>query len=252
MFSFGCWIAACVLCACFLPAPARSAETPADAATDAVMSAQPDARILVFGELHGTHEAPALLAALATRAALARDVIVALEMPAQDQGSIDAWLASDGSQAARDALLTTAFWRVPPERSDGRRSVAMLALLDALRVQHMQHPSLRVALFDDATYKDPVTRERGMADALRSIHAAAPQSTLLILTGNYHARRKTDGPGNLVGDYAPPGAMASLLHDLDVVTVNIAARGGRFWACRSGSCGIRAIAQRDADDATVR
>ena len=248
-----CRFTAIFLAALSMAIPSVHAMAPVDAAAMAVHEAYPAAPTLVFGEIHGTREAPALIAALATRAAATRDVIVALEIPAQEQAAIDAWMASDGGDTARTALLATPFWDIPTDRNDGRRSEAKLAMLDALRIQRRSHPSLRVALFDDiAFYTERDLRDARMADVLRSIRATSPAALLLVLTGNAHARRGEGATGNLVGSFRSPAPMASLLSELEPVTINITARSGSYWACKGGRCGLQRFATAAASDAGVR
>lgn len=213
-------------------------------AADAVLSAYPDARFLILGEVHGTQEIPALAAALAERFAARGDaLVVGLEIPAQEQARVDAYLASDGGDAARAAVAAGPFWQVVPERSDGRRSVAKLALLDTLRSLHASHPDVRVLLFDDtAFFAKAGIRDAGMADVLRATREAAPDGTLLVLTGNLHAMRRVMTPARgLAGDFATPVPMASLLQDLGAVTLAVGARRGNYWVCMSGGCGVREV-----------
>src|SRR5690606_30347352 len=63
-----------------------------------------------------------------------RPVVVGLEQPAIDQGLIDAWLVSDGGEAARRAFLAAEMWHGP--LTDGRSSQAMFELFDRLRQMH--------------------------------------------------------------------------------------------------------------------
>lgn len=131
---------ALLLIALLLPiAPAtaaQKAEPPVDQAmvreAAALIPAPTDSpRILVLGELHGTHEGPALAAELVRiRVAAGMPTTLALEVHQAEQPVVDAFLASSGDESARMALLEGTYWQVPAERSDGRRCVAMLALLE--------------------------------------------------------------------------------------------------------------------------
>ncbi|HTQ81108.1 MAG TPA: hypothetical protein VMM92_14000, partial [Thermoanaerobaculia bacterium] len=87
---------------------------------------------LLLGEVHGTVESPAFLAnAVCLALQAGRSVTVALEIPLQEEARFEAYLGSAGSAADRTALLAGAFWQDPYQ--DGRRSQAMLALLESLR-----------------------------------------------------------------------------------------------------------------------
>ena len=196
-----------------LTLPLRAAAEPIDAAAAAILERHAEAPLLVLGELHGTVEAPALVATLAARLLDSGALTVALEIPAQDQARLDAYLASDGSTRAQRALLDGEFWQRAPERSDGRRSRAMFALIEQLRLLRSTHPELRLLAFDDTGFFDQTrSRDALMSDALRAAHAAHPEAKLLVLTGNYHAR--LDQPARaLSGDkwIQPPLPMTAQL-----------------------------------------
>jgi hypothetical protein len=223
-------------------APRAPATAPAadgdviEAAAEAIAQRWPDARVLVLGELHGTQEAPALAAALARRLAGDGPLLLGVEIPQAEQDRLDAWLVSDGAPAARAALLAGEFWQRAPGRSDGRRSQAMLALLEALRRLRSEHPGLRLLAFDRT---DPgATRDASMAQVLRTAHAAAPAVRLLVLTGNYHARLRAPHSASVDGKpHTPPPPMAGLLDATGLVTIDVGARRGAFWACMRQRCG---------------
>src|SRR5688572_25707746 len=86
------------------PVPATGSD-PVASAIDAIARRHGDAPILILGELHGTHEAPAVLAGLVRTLAARGAVQVGLEIPAAEQPALDAWLTSDGAAVARRALL---------------------------------------------------------------------------------------------------------------------------------------------------
>jgi hypothetical protein len=233
-----------------LPAAPAPADDAVARAAAAIVERHGDAAILVVGELHGTQEAPAVLAALVRTLGARSAVQVGLEIPAEEQPALDAWLASDGGAAARTALLAGRFWQQPEARSDGRRSQAMLALLDDLRRLHATHPTLRLLAYDAVGGAD-VTRDQAMAQALRRAHRAAPQTQLLVLTGNYHARLAPPKYVSAIGvPLQPPAPMAGLLAGLPLVTVDLGARRGRFWACQ-GECGIQTLQPRWPHDGSV-
>lgn len=245
---------ACVLhaaTATSAPSEPTAAAEPIALAVDEIVRRHGNASILVLGELHGTQEAPAVLAGLAQALAARGEVLVGLEIPAAEQPALEAWLASDGGVAARRALLAGPFWQQPVARSDGRRSEAMLALLDDLRRLRRTQPTLRVLAYDHRGSND-VTRDQAMAAALRRAHLAAPQSRLLVLTGNYHARRVPPQhvSANGVPLPAPPAPMAGQLADLALATVDLGARRGSFWACQ-GACGVQTLRPRRPHDDSV-
>ncbi len=86
-------------------------------------------RVVLVGELHGTQESPAFVGAVACHAlAASRTVTIALEWPVQEAERVDAFLDSTGSDVDRDALLGG--WIGAPGDQDGRRSEAMVALVE--------------------------------------------------------------------------------------------------------------------------
>lgn len=128
--------------------------------------------VVIFGEVHGTLEAPAFVAEVAAR--VHAPVMLALEIPDDVQPAIDAYLA--GAPLATDA----AFW----QWRDGRSGRGLVALLDAAR-----RIAARVVCFD-GTFESDEARDAGMAIHLMS--ALRHTDVTLALCGNVHAR--TDSP----------------------------------------------------------
>jgi hypothetical protein len=115
--------------------------------------------IVLLGELHGLQAVPAFAITLACRlAAAGTPVMLALEIPRQEQARIDAFLASNGGKPNEQALLDGPFWR--REFQDGRSSLARLALLDAARTLRAAGVPLRVVAVDDASVPAPGSRRR--------------------------------------------------------------------------------------------
>lgn len=210
--------------------PARALDYSLDTAARDVMEHFPDSGILWLGELHGTREAPALALAIAQRAAAEAPLRVALEIDSREQARIDAWLDCAGSNADREALLSGAFWNLPPSKSDGRRSAAMFDLLDGLRRLHADGRALEVTAFDERPVRDGDSHAV-LAEALRALHAQRPHVRMLVLTGNYHAKLAT--PSHLRGHdgapIQPPEPTAARLKDLGPVSIDITGREGSIW-----------------------
>ena len=87
-----------------MSAPPAFAVSGVDSAAQAVIRDAGDNRLVMIGELHGTSEVPALVAALARHYVHSGPVLVALEVHAAEHPRIRAYLASDGGVAARHAL----------------------------------------------------------------------------------------------------------------------------------------------------
>lgn len=222
-----------------IPAPSIVREAAALVAASA-----PQERIVVLGEMHGTNEAPALAGELAgllrpdADGATPGGVILALEIHATEQARIDAFLDSSGDAGARDALLSGPYWAVTPERSDGRRSVAMLALLESVRERRSAGEDLRVLAFDTGSGGgDANVRNPRMAAALREAFARDPARRFVVLVGNYHARRAPPTQvGGLLPGQSPPVPTMAHMADVPMVRINVTAERGEFWGCMGGSC----------------
>ena len=126
--------------------------------------------LVLFGEFHGTAEAPAFVAE--ALAASLDPVALAIEWPRDLQPAVDAFLATGD----RTRLLAEPhdFWSY----RDGRSSAAMLALVD--RARRLRAP---VICFD-GTFPSAEDRDAGMAALL----IEARPTRLFVLCGNLHAR----------------------------------------------------------------
>jgi len=192
-------------------------------------------RWIFFGELHGTNEIPDAFANLVCLAAATRGpVTVALEFPTDMQASLDAWLASDGGDAARTTLLAAPWWHRPLQ--DGRSSAAFLHMLERLRALHASGKVASVRAFDvPPTWRGQTDRNADMAKTLTSI-ATETQGLVLILVGNIHAMRS-----DLQFDTTLIHPAASLLPDANRISVDIRGIGGSAWNCGPDGCKARSM-----------
>lgn len=198
---------------------------------------------VLFGEMHGTVESPAFVANAACLALRAgRPVTVALEVPREEQARVDTFLASAGSTADRVALLDSSFWK--DEYQDGRRSEAMLSLLDELRrLRRGGHP-IRAKLIDRLDAQtEPMARDRWMGKALAQAFEETPGVVVLALTGNVHSRIRRGSPWN--ADFETAGfVLVTSRPDLRVTSLNVAYADGTAWTCttaEASSCQVRAL-----------
>ena len=197
--------------------------------------------VLLLGEIHGTAESPAFVADAACRGARSGlPVVVALEQPVPGQAEIDTYLASEGGEEARDALLAGPFWRSGYQ--DGRASQAMLELIED--VGGLRRSGLRagVVLFDTGGAGGGQARDRGMADRLAELVAEETEAVTLILTGNVHSRTERGRPGN--ADFEPMGYLLRRRLAADRVVSLMQAHGnGTAWIC-SRDCGVTELGGR--------
>lgn len=190
-------------------------------------------RLVFFGELHGSTEAPRFVGdyvcGLLRRV---QPVVVALELPLSEQAALDRYLDSTGEVDDRAALLEGAHWR--SERPDGRSSQAMLDLIEALRRLRALGAQIRILAFDGgAPESEP---DQAMAEHLRRAWLSS-SAHFVVLTGNVHARKRS----GLGGD---PGfrPLALRLGELGGLALNLAHGGGQIWACRGRDwCGALAV-----------
>jgi hypothetical protein len=199
-----------------------------------------DASMILLGELHGLEAVPAFAIDLACRiAAKGKPVLLALEIPRQEQARIDAFLASKGGAPNEALLLDGPFWR--REFQDGRSSRARLLLLDAVRALRAQRTPLRVVAVDDAAVPSPA-RDSVMSLAL--LAARKPGETAVFLVGDLHARTKPGAPWN------PNIVWAGVrLRSQEPRLVALVNRflGGEAWVCTGNApsdCGIRTLKGR--------
>jgi len=223
-------------------AAAASAACPPVPASNGLLAA---GKVVVLGEQHGTEESPAFVLDLACRAIEARlPLRVGLELTDSEQARFDAFLASSGDAASRQALLAGEVWTAEPQY--GVTSRAMLGLLDGLRRLRAGGGDVAVVLFN----RTPETgggpqRDREMADYLATVATASPQALLLVLTGNYHSRLVQGAPWD--ESYEPMARLlATTLAAGRLVTLDVAHTGGTAWVCLSGEegCGSRQLKGR--------
>jgi erythromycin esterase-like protein len=213
-----------------------AAPTHEPSASELVLRAIGDHRVVLLGEMHGTQEAPALAGELVSHYAAAHGpVLLGLEIDRSEQAAVDRFLGSDGDARARRALLAGEQWLAP---FDGRDSEAMFELIDRVRQLRASGANVRVVDFDDRD-TDMDRRNRHMADALRTAVARNPDAMLLVLTGNVHAMTRKP-PWEMYGDdgkrIEPPMTAGRYLSALDPLSIDIYAASGEFWACMGGQC----------------
>lgn len=238
-------------------------------------AAATEARIVMLGDLHGTHETPQLAAELAC--ALARSgtpVTLAIEMPHDEQVALDAYLASDGGDAARGALIARPFW----QRRDGTASVATLEMIDRIRALRQrgaqlsilaidasrsdlarpltntitpeQEQSLRAAVMKEmgsegaqlvaeilAELPEWLLRDRAMAQHMADAMRTDTSRRFVVLAGNAHTGKLADVP------FPGMRSMASILAPQfeSLLSLNTAAMSGAFWGCTLHDCGLHEL-----------
>ena len=205
--------------------------------------------VLLLGEMHGTVESPAFVEQVVCHGLARRlEVMVGLEIPYQEQSSIDAYLASRGDSAAERALLASEHWARAYQ--DGRSSAAMLDLLRVLRRHLDAGAALRLVLFDEQTAE----RDAAMAARLAAAAEGAPNALVVALTGNLHARLARGSPWN--ESFEPMGMfLRQRLPHREIVSLDVSHPGGSAWICTSGDaadCGEQSLRGEDPGASGVR
>lgn len=190
-------------------------------------------RYVVFGEQHGTREAPAFVADVVCALALrGKRVLLAIEHEVIDDPALRrAWSLPHNRFAG--ALLRTAW--TPTE--DGRDSEAMFEMVDRLHQVKARGAAISITAFngmrDEAQEKRwshlPSQGPHEAAQA-ENIHIAAARGKydyVIVLTGGFHASRRSVGDGGSRFD-----AMAShLARSGRTVSLNLRSSTGTAWNC---------------------
>lgn len=195
--------------------------------------ARPETRFVFVGELHGTVEAPAAFAELVCAASADRPVVVALEITETMQPDLDAWLGSDGGEAARQTLLAHDYWI--RANADGRSSEAMRDMLFRLQALKTAGRDLSIRAFMPSERRpadfDQSYYEIDMARLLVDAAASRPEALVLALGGNLHNRK------TMFDDVDAYLFAAGHLKPSVVVSLNVAQQGGQSWSCMGSPSG---------------
>ena len=195
----------------------------------------PQGNLLLFGEIHGSVEAPALIENISCSLSKSQPVAVGLEYPSSDQNLILAYLASGGTTADKEKLLDTYFWQ---KNIDGRSSTAMLQLIERIRTLKNAGHQIDLFAFDDQPGTE-LERNVAIANGIRRFHTSHPKVKIVALMGNVHAMQAPMGSGE--ERMLPSGY---LLKDLEPVSILVQYPKGTIWACFSGDCRIHDLAPR--------
>lgn len=238
-------IAAAILCGGGAPAPAPAPAPPAAVQCPplpgaAEVIALAGKRYILFGEIRGTVEAPALFGELVCAAASAGPVIVSLDLEEDQQAPLEAYLSSDGSPAARAALTSTRHWSTAVE---GTASGAMLALVEQLRLLKNGGLPLSVITSRRNAGGTGSAVSKAMADIWMDSLKARPGARLLALVGNFQAMRKPLNSGLAAQTALTHLPAAAHLPAAETLTLDAASVGGFAWHCQQ-ECKAHDLRQR--------
>ncbi len=213
-----------------LPCTSRAICSPEVALVQVVL----EQKVVILGELHGTQETARLVGEYACVLANGpEDVVLALEIPEVEQSRISTYLESEGLPVDSSALVQGDFWNRPEHRQDGRSSGAMVQLIE--RVRQLRRDGKRLSVLAIDGQRGGLKRDAAMAQIIRDLLQAKPQTKVLALVGNVHALK--DRGAFFEKDYE---SLAFLLSDLRPLTLNVLPQRGYAWVCVE-VCGSRRI-----------
>lgn len=180
------------------------------------------AKVVLLGEIHGTQQIPQFAGdTVCSLVKLRRQVILALEIPRNEQERIDAYLDSGGDSAARHALVESDFWR---KTLDGRATVAMANLIEHVRSLKSAGAKVSIVALDNGwgAASQPGTRDEVMASAVgEAIKRLGPRGVVVVLAGNVHTARVEKFP-----DFPVDTPMGYLLKTDGVIAFDGSIDGG--------------------------
>ena len=178
------------------------------------------AKVVIFGEYHGTEEIPAFFYNTVCASSLLQNgtLVVGLELPTEFNEIFEP--SDESTEAVATAKLRKhEFWNV---MGDGRHSTAMLSLTEKLLA--LSYSDRRVKLV--ALGNKNVNTEG--AELLMSRLPKSERARALVLIGNAHARTQIIPRYNI-----KPFGATLLGNGVDVLSLNIAASGGEAWLCKT-------------------
>lgn len=187
------------------------------------------ATTLLLGEVHGTHEVPAFVGTLARTVTEKLGVTVALEIPRQEQGRIDAFMASPGTERDRADLLQGDFWKL----RDGRSSIAMLDLIERLRMLSRESGKVRLIAIDDE--ENALSPDEQMAENVLRQRHARKSDLMIVLTGNLHSSIQKGNPWD--SEFRSMGWHLSQ-EKIPLFSLEAQYATGTAWNCDGEICGV--------------
>lgn len=154
-------------------------------------------RLLVFGEVHGTQQAPAFIYQLACDHVLrapTQPLLIGLELGHDQHSALQALLRHPDDDCAIRQLLAQPDWSRAAQ--DGRTSLAQLELIRGIGRLRQQGAKIDVLAFDVSETVSARTRSEHMANRIDAALRAMPESRMFVLTGNSHAGRSASAGEN--------------------------------------------------------
>ncbi|PQM26917.1 hypothetical protein CVO77_18250 [Sphingopyxis lindanitolerans] len=214
-----------------LPDASKSSQCSVPKGWDAIVDRDP--RFVVFGEQHGTQQAPAFIADLACAlSSKGQRTLVAVELSAADDRKLqDAWKLPANQFAG--SLLEIG-WR---GRKDGVASRAMFDMLVRLHDLKERGLPVRIVAFNAPRDEEQSRRfadlpgqgphEAGQAENIAQAANGLEYDRVLVLAGNFHARK-----GSVTWRGVQFDPMARRLTQYGTtITLNMRFAEGTSWNC---------------------
>jgi hypothetical protein len=196
---------------------------------------------LIFGEVHGSREAPRAFAAIVCEAARRGPVVVGIERPPTLTAPIQSFIDSDGGAQAEASLLTAVF----DGSQYGLSSGAFLDLFRSLRDLRARGATLRVVAFQGGEFgpaDNQTPYELSLAQHIIRASEGLPGARVVVLVGNLHARKTPIPPNDNRPGFEP---MAMHLPRGDVLSFDLAYGEGEVFNCTPSGCGPHAVSATD-------
>ncbi|MFC0351769.1 hypothetical protein [Undibacterium danionis] len=194
-----------------------------------------NSRIIVIGENHGTVEMPEYLSQLGCYfVSSGKQVLIGLEIGASEQVRINSYLQSDGDSIDKSNLFDSRFWE--HGRNFGVASHAIFMIIENCRQLRKQGYDISIFAYDGAESAWPVKLSKkesywsGYREALMGLNIELrarlyPEHTLIIFTGDVHARRRPKSDKN-------HESMAYYLSErFKTHTITFSHPAGESWGC---------------------
>lgn len=214
------------------------------------VAARAEGHYLIFGELHGTEQSPAVVGEYVCAVSRDASVLVAVELSAVfDEGLQRAWRAPEG--AFRSVLLAEV--KEIATRHDGLGIAAMVAMLERLHRLKNAGRAISVVAFNGAKDEAQARRfadlpgqephESAQAENIRAAAEAGDFDHVVVLVGGLHARKR---PVGFDGPTWRPMAMI-LSEENKVLSLEMAYSGGSAWTCELRQDAVREPGQPITD-----
>jgi hypothetical protein len=193
--------------------------------------------VVIFSEMHGTHESPRFAGDVLFQFARRNAIVLALELPGSANDALTRFMNSLGDSASRAAFLAMPLWNA--QQQDGKRSVAMVALIERARQMRADGLDVTAIFFDDDT-KRGNARDSAMSQTVTAALARKPNAVGVVVAGNIHGRMIRGLPWD--ERFMPFGLNLANALNGRITSLVMRHTGGTAWICaEEGGCRPRDV-----------